>query len=390
MKVSSVVAAALLGGVGAAPLESRTIFETDALAAQGVFKLGFHVAKNGYPNAKTCTLANTAVRREWSTLTPWEKTDYINAVKCLAKKPAKTPAGLAAGAKNRYDDFVATHINQTLAIHGTGNFLTWHRYYTWAYEQVLRNECGYKGYQPYYNWPWWAKDPLKSPAFDGSQYSMSGDGAFVAGRNNTCIPSPDACGISLPPSNGGGCIKSGPFKDWKVNLGPVAPVLADFTPNPEFTGLGFNPRCLRRDISAIASNGWTKDSDVASLIKNSKDFLSFSTTMQGDFANGFLGVHTAGHFTIGGDPGGDLFASPGDPAFFLHHAMIDRTWWTWQNLDLEKRQFALAGTVTVNNNPPSRNATLDDVITLGFVGVPDVTIKQASNTLAGPFCYIYV
>lgn len=48
-----------------------------------------------------------------------EKEDYINAVNCLAKKPAQTPAGLAAGAKTRYDDFVATHINQTLFIHGT-------------------------------------------------------------------------------------------------------------------------------------------------------------------------------------------------------------------------------------------------------------------------------
>jgi hypothetical protein len=54
-----------------------------------------------------------------SFLTRSEKKEYIAAVKCLASKPAKTPAGLAAGAKNRYDDFVATHINQTMAIHGT-------------------------------------------------------------------------------------------------------------------------------------------------------------------------------------------------------------------------------------------------------------------------------
>jgi hypothetical protein len=54
-----------------------------------------------------------------SLLLPSEKKQYINAVKCLASKPAKTPAGLAAGAKNRYDDFVATHINQTISIHGT-------------------------------------------------------------------------------------------------------------------------------------------------------------------------------------------------------------------------------------------------------------------------------
>jgi tyrosinase len=66
-------------------------------------------------------------------------------------------------------------------------------------------------------------------------------------------------------------------------------------------------------------------------------------------------VHTAGHFTVGGDPGGDLFASPGDPYFFLHHAMIDRTYWTWQNLDLNNRQYALAGTSTLNTEPLRRN-----------------------------------
>ncbi|KAL6704696.1 hypothetical protein ACN47E_007978 [Coniothyrium glycines] len=389
MKFSSVVASALLGSVGAAPLESRTFLESDALAAQGLVKLGLYTAKNGFPNAQKCNLGNVAVRREWSALSAGEKTNYINAVNCLAKKPAKTPAGIAAGAKNRYDDFVATHINQTLSIHGTGNFLTWHRYFTWAYEQVLRNECGYKGYQPYYNWPRWASDPLKSPIFDGSATSMSGDGAYIAGRNSTCIPSPDACGISIPPANGGGCVASGPFKNWSVNLGPVSPVLSDVRPNPSVSGLAYNPRCLRRDINAAAA-AWTNDASTASLITHSADFLSFSTTMQGDFPAGFLGVHTGGHFTIGGDPGGDLFASPGDPAFFLHHAMIDRVYWTWQNHDLPARQYALAGTLTINNLPPSRNASLEDTLDLGFVGVPVVSIREASHTLAGPFCYVYV
>lgn len=117
---------------------------------------------------------------------------------------------------------------------------------------------------------------------------MSGDGAYIAGRNATCIPSPDACGISIPPSNGGGCVLSGPFKNWTVNLGPVSPALTDVKANPEFTGLGYNPRCLRRDISTYASEGWSKDSDVSDLIKNYKDFLGFSTRLQGDFANGYV------------------------------------------------------------------------------------------------------
>ncbi|KAF2032838.1 Di-copper centre-containing protein [Setomelanomma holmii] len=384
----SILTVALVGSAAAAPLESRNALQSDALTAKGVLNLAAYVAKNGFASPQKCTLKNTAVRREWSTLSAQERIDYTSAVNCLAKLPAKTPAGIAAGAKNRYDDFVASHINQTLSIHGTGNFLSWHRYFTWAYEQILRNECGYKGWQPYYNWPKWADDPLKSPTFDGSATSMSGDGAFVANRSNVCIPSPAACGISLPPANGGGCVMAGPFVDWRVNLGPVSPALTDVTPNPSPDGLGYNPRCLRRDISRVASS-WTRDSEVVSLITNYTDFLSFSTRMQGDFPNGFLGVHTGGHFTIGGDPGGDLFTSPGDPAFFLHHAMIDRTYWTWQNQDIEKRLYALGGTITLNNTPPSRNTTLDDEVDLGYVGVETVTIRDVMYTLAGPLCYVY-
>lgn len=77
-----------------------------------------------------------------------ERKNYIAAVKCLQSKPAKTPQELVPGAKTRFDDFVATHINQTMAIHYTANFLSWHRYFTWLYEEALRNECGYTGTQP--------------------------------------------------------------------------------------------------------------------------------------------------------------------------------------------------------------------------------------------------
>lgn len=64
------------------------------------------------------------------------------------KLPPKTPTSLAPGAKSRYDDFQVTHMNQTLAIHNTANFLVWHRYYIWLYEEALRNECGFNGSFP--------------------------------------------------------------------------------------------------------------------------------------------------------------------------------------------------------------------------------------------------
>ena len=34
-------------------------------------------------------------------------------------KPAKTPAAIASGARSRFDDFIVTHILQTMSIHGT-------------------------------------------------------------------------------------------------------------------------------------------------------------------------------------------------------------------------------------------------------------------------------
>jgi hypothetical protein len=44
-----------------------------------------------------------------------ERTDYINSVLCLQKKPSK--AVNIPGAKNRYDDFVATHMTLVNMLH---------------------------------------------------------------------------------------------------------------------------------------------------------------------------------------------------------------------------------------------------------------------------------
>ena len=173
-----------------------------------------------------------------------------------------------------------------------------------------------------------------------------------------------------------------------VNLGPVSPTLAESEVVAN-NGRVYNPRCLKRDVSSWVSSRWNTDANSTTLIEENSDVYWFQTNMQGDFASGVYGVHTGGHFTIGGDPGGDLFTSPGDPAFFLHHAQIDRTWWIWQNQDIANRQNAISGTITLNNSPPSRNGTLDDVIDLGVNAAP-VAIGDIMSTVAGPLCYIYI
>jgi tyrosinase len=65
------------------------------------------------------------------------------------------------------------------------------------------------------------------------------------------------------------------------------------------------------------------------------------TQSGGAAPNGPMGIHGGGHYTISfdpvpiaekiltsysGDPGGDFYVSPGDPAFYLHHGQVDRLW----------------------------------------------------------------
>jgi tyrosinase len=78
-------------------------------------------------------------------------------------------------------------------------------------------------------------------------------------------------------------------------------------------------------------------------------------------------VHGGGHFTMG-PVGSDMFASPGDPVFYLHHGMIDRVWTIWQSLDPINRHYALSGTGTFLDIPPSANVTLIDTMNWEFLG----------------------
>jgi hypothetical protein len=207
-----------------------------------------------------------------------------------------------------------------------GNFLSWHRYFTWTYEHALQTECGYTGTQPYWNWPQYSDNPLRSPIFDGSDTSMSGNGIYSA-HPPIYVPLPEIPYITIPPAQGGGCLSSGPFKNFTVHLGPLSPGYANLSTNPQADGLGLNSRCIRRDINPWVSTRGSTDRNVSWLIETHDDILSFQNDMQGDFPNGQLGVHTSGHMTVNGDPGGDFSVSPGDPvsvASIISSALADQ------------------------------------------------------------------
>lgn len=217
---------------------------------------------------------------------------------------------------------------------------------------------------------------------------MSGNGAFIANKGPITLTLGDYPAVYLEPGTGGGCVTSGPFKNMSVNLGPVGLPLNDGT---VLTGTGFeyNPRCLKRDISAKVNQRFSNATSIVNLITQNKNIGDFQMVMQGVPGSGSIGVHGGGHYTIGGDPADDVSTSPGDPVFYLHHGMIDLTWWTWQQLDYKNRRNAIAGTGTFLNSPPSANTTLDTVIDLGYAGGGPITMRELMSINDGPFCYTY-
>lgn len=106
-----------------------------------------------------------------------------------------------------------------------------------------------------------------------------------------------------------------------------------------------------------------------------------------------MGVHGLGHNAIGGDVMNDVYASPGDPTFFLHHAMVNRDWWVWQQALPAKRTFAVGGYTTT---PCEQQQQTDGCVktglnyTLSSLGFyPSILGKQIMNTQGNFLCYVY-
>ncbi|KAJ5754005.1 uncharacterized protein N7511_008158 [Penicillium nucicola] len=330
----------------------------------------------------SCGPINQATRKEWGQLTPAERIEYTDAVLCMQKQPQHLPREDFPGVRNRFDDFVATHINYTLNVHYSGLFLPWHRHFLWLWETALRDECGYNGQLPYWNWPHWANNLAASPLFDCSDSSLSGDGEY-----NPDEVSIQGGSVTLPRGSGGGCVRCGPFKDMELHLGPFSRNLASFTeiPAPAFE---YNPRCFNRSLNNFVSTNYNNETIVDRLLA-STDIVDFQTVMDHWPANaeGVLGVHGGGHFSLGSTLQ-DLFASPQDPAFMLHHGMIDRLWSQWQARDERHRRFALNGTSTILNPPEGIRVTLDMDMEFGILDRPR-SVRDAMDPTRAGYCYSY-
>ncbi|KAF9036288.1 hypothetical protein BJ165DRAFT_1417209 [Panaeolus papilionaceus] len=316
------------------------------------------------------------IRKEWRTLSRKAQTEYLSAVQCFLTKPGITPPEIAPGAVSRYDDLVVTHNTQAMSIHFVGHFLPWHRWYTAIYEKGLREECGYKGAQPYWDWN------LDAPPLGSLTTSPLWDSVYGFGGNGPYEPIPAGSPLerfAVPGRTGGGCVTDGPFVNMTVRIGPGADLS------------GNQARCLTRDFSpSFASRYLGKN--MTDITMAPATFGEFIRVVEGGPSFDDSSLHGGGHFGVGGTLGvmGDNANSPGDPVFFLHHANLDRLWWSWQKKNLAQRLTDMSGPIHIMdyNNAEGGNVTLAFPLSVG-VNADDVVINDVMHIQRGELCYDY-
>ncbi|KAF2663798.1 Di-copper centre-containing protein [Microthyrium microscopicum] len=298
--------------------------------------------------ASGCT--KPLIRKEWRTLSREARLDYISAIQCLQKLPARGTNDFPV--ISRFDDFVATHINQTgfvytlpnnvtvqpPGIHENGVFLPWHRYFLALYEHALRSECGYTGAQPYWDWT------LDTPSMNGSFVNSPIFDPITGFGGNGTIPDANSTFS---------CVSDGPFANRTLPLSRGIDHMIS------------QPHCLRRNLAPFATDPGLSLQNVNRLLNHTK-YWDFSIGMDNvDETAEVLGVHLAGHGGVGGEMG-DMYTSPQDPLFYMHHANLDRLWWIWQRKK-DGRVFEIGGPRSPRSD--MGNTTLETVLEMyPFVG----------------------
>lgn len=214
-------------------------------------------------------------RREWRQLSRDEQARFIKAIRQLQTD----------GSPSTYDRLVNVHLQKAGEIHGTANFLPWHRLYLYVLEFLLRR-IDPSVFVPYWDWGFDSQGPEDAPVFDD-------DPEIGFGRNGDLQDR---------------CIKTGAFATWQ----PQYPF----------------PHCLKRQWAETNRIEVFSSTDfIQIIISMSKNYLSFAPSLEQI-------PHGQVHNAIGG-LAGDLttMASPNDPLFFLHHANLDRYWAMWQASD---------------------------------------------------------
>jgi tyrosinase len=137
------------------------------------------------PPSGPATTTGCGLRREWRTLSQFEKDHYISSVKCLTTIPSKIKSDWTS-----YEDFPWIHSHVGYYTHNSAPFLPWHRYFLHIYETTLREQCNFTGELVYWDWTLDWEHLEHSPIFDAdSGFGGDGDknGNITIGRTGRCV-----------------------------------------------------------------------------------------------------------------------------------------------------------------------------------------------------------
>ncbi|KAK7949525.1 Tyrosinase-like protein orsC [Apiospora saccharicola] len=318
----------------------------------------------------TCT--KPYVRKEWRRLTIDERKSYIAAVKCMMAKPGVAPLEAVT---NRFEDFLATHIVQALESHFVGIFYPYHRFLLSRYEQELW-ECGWSRDlgQPFWDWTLDTEhdeDLINSPVFDVVT-GFGGNGGWIGG--NFTHPAP---GMTSPTAPAAAASRTAPSRTCPPFSAPKTTRPSPPTAPATACAATWPPVSLRK------MSGKQRVAEAMDL----PDYGSWERVTDG------VSLHPGGHWGPGGLYGTmtDLFASPGDPVFWLHHSNLDRAWWSWQSRDAA-RVYDISGPLVFFDygNKAAGNVTLGSTVWNGLGDFrKETTVEKVMHIQRGELCYIY-
>lgn len=126
------------------------------------------------------------------------------------------------------------------------------------------------------------------------------------------------------------------------------------------------------------SGTWFSPENIGDL-KRSSTYADFEEKLEGT-------VHNALHWSVRGDFSSMTAAN--EPLFWLHHAQLDRLWWSWQTENLEVRTKEYRGISFNTTAGRERQGALTDP--LEFIGLwEDIQVSQVMQTEGELLCYRY-
>ncbi|GAA0592419.1 hypothetical protein HPO96_05615 [Kribbella sandramycini] len=297
----------------------------------------------------------TYVRKNHRDCTLAERGRFLDALLELKKKPSPKPHP-ANSHGTIYGDFVAVHYDAFFSgvAHGSPNFLPWHRQFLIELEIALNRTTVARG-KPFISLPYWNwiddRDVTASPWVPDW---LGGDGTGLLGQVQTGrFGVPDSrlpellSEASMAKLRAAGKIRELPYEEGEAIWAELKTKLNELPPSrkevwlvhqvvderpflirecvlPLSESLPFHHRETEAEKEARRANEgeWFRDRGLGLLdVLDHTTYDVFASFFESD-------QHGMPHVALGGHMGSA--GSPNDPAFWLHHAFVDKVWADWQ------------------------------------------------------------